>query len=319
MSIRWDTRNKRWRFEFDRYVQGHRHRLSRLLPKGWSRAQADAYDGKETARLYAVATGVTRAEPLIDTAVELYLRDKEHLKSHAQATEHLAAIAWAYIGKPVTALPDVARLVVDTAETAAATVRNRLALLKAAARWAWKKHGLTEHDPSARMQLPSVRNERHNYYARAQMLAACRRCTNWQAQIAIRVSFYTGMRLSELLRVRVDRGLLLLEDTKNGDVRAIPIHHKIAHLVHMLPLQAKRHTIQVAWMRARDRAGVSGTFHDLRHSAASEMVNAGVPLFEVGAVLGHRDTRSTKRYSHLTAARLQQAVNTIGRKPKAAA
>lgn len=50
MSIRWDTRNKRWRYEFDRYIQGRRHRLSRLLPRGWSQAQADAYDRTEGAR-----------------------------------------------------------------------------------------------------------------------------------------------------------------------------------------------------------------------------------------------------------------------------
>lgn len=44
------------------------------------------------------------------------------------------------------------------------------------------------------------------------------------------------------------------------------------------------------------------------------MVNAGVDLYTVGAVLGHRDPRSTKRYAHLTARTLADAVGTIGRK-----
>lgn len=64
MSIRWDTRNKRWRYEFDRVFAGRRHRLSRLLPRGWNRAQADAYDRQEGARLAAIASGIQRAEPL---------------------------------------------------------------------------------------------------------------------------------------------------------------------------------------------------------------------------------------------------------------
>jgi len=52
--------------------------------------------------------------------------------------------------------------------------------------------------------------------------------------------------------------------------------------------------------------------HDLRHSAASEMVNAGVDLFVVGAVLGHKDGRSTRRYAHLTGATLAEALGAIG-------
>ena len=315
MSIRWDTRNKRWRFEFDRYIAGGRARAGKLLPRGWSQAQADTYDRQESARLYAVATGVEQRDPLIDEAVALYLRDKTALKSFKATAEHLAAIAWAYMGKPMSALPAVAALVVDTAETAPATVRNRLACLKAAARWAWKKHNLVAADPTARMQLPAVRNERHVYATRREMLKLCRACDHWQAQIAIRVAFYTGMRLGELYRVERGDGVLVLADTKNGDRRAVPVHPKITHLVPLLPLTAPKITVQRAWQRARTAANLEHLhFHDLRHSAASEMVNAGVDLFTVGRVLGHRDARSTARYSHLTTDALAAAVGKIGKK-----
>ena len=40
--------------------------------------------------------------------------------------------------------------------------------------------------------------------------------------------------------------------------------------------------------------------HELRHPAASFMVNSGVDLFAVGKVLGHADHKSTMRYSYLT-------------------
>ena len=145
MSISWDTRNKRWRYQFDRVIAGQRHRASRLLPAGWSQAQADAFDRQESGRLYAVASGIERADPLIDTAVAHYLRDKQHLKSWRGAAEHLAAIAWAYTGRPMADLPQVARDVAENRVIAAVdggraehvisptTVRNRLALLNSVA------------------------------------------------------------------------------------------------------------------------------------------------------------------------------------------
>jgi site-specific recombinase XerD len=52
--------------------------------------------------------------------------------------------------------------------------------------------------------------------------------------------------------------------------------------------------------------------HDLRHSAASEMINADVDLYVVGAVLGHKDPRSTARYAHLQHRTLSEAVRKIG-------
>lgn len=328
MSIRWDKRNKRWRFEFDRYVQGGRKRSSRLLPKGWSQAQADAYDGIETARLYSVATGVDQADPLIDSAVQLYLQDKTSLKSHKAAMEHLAAIAWAYVGKPMSALPEVARQITtqttgDRGKLAAATIRNRLALLKAACRWAWRAHGLTKHDPTARMQLPQVRNERQVYASRVQVGQLAWAADRRDLRAVILLAFYSGLRLGEILRAEPVPGALLVRDTKNGDSRAVPIHPRAQRLLNLLPITAPKITLQRAFQRARVRAKLPHIhIHDLRHSAASELINAGVDLYTVGAVLGHRDPRSTQRYAHLRHATLADAVSKIGlksphNKPKA--
>lgn len=326
MSIQWDARNKRWRWQFKRSLAGVRHRHSRLLPEGWSRAQADAFDASETARLAAVAAGIDQTDPLIETAVGLYLADKQHLKSLRSAAEHLAAIAWAYAGRPMSQLPEIAREVATRRlipasakrgehEISPATARNRLALLKAACRHAWRVHGLTDSDPTTRMVLPAVRNERQTYIDRRQMLMIARACTNRQARAAIRLAFYSGLRLGELRAAELEAGMILLRDTKNGDLRAVPPHPRIAHLAGWLPLPAPKITIQRAFDRARRAVGLPEVrFHDLRHSAASAMVNAGVDLYVVGQVLGHRDPRSTKRYAHLTASTLAAAVATIGQK-----
>lgn len=57
--------------------------------------------------------------------------------------------------------------------------------------------------------------------------------------------------------------------------------------------------------------------HDLRHSAASFMVNSGVDLFAVGKVLGHASYQSTQRYSHLANDTLLKAVEAGAAKHKA--
>jgi site-specific recombinase XerD len=40
--------------------------------------------------------------------------------------------------------------------------------------------------------------------------------------------------------------------------------------------------------------------HDLRHSFASIAVSGGDSLYLVGKLLGHRQSRTTERYAHLT-------------------
>ena len=64
-----------------------------------------------------------------------------------------------------------------------------------------------------------------------------------------------------------------------------------------------------AWDTARTAAGLSDVrIHDLRHSAASFMINAGIDLFAVGKVLGHADHQSTMKYAHLANDTLLAAV-----------
>lgn len=323
MPIRWDTRNKRWRYEFDRVIEGRRQRTSRLLPKGWSQAQADAFDRRESGRLYDVATGgKSGASALIETAVEHYLRDKTKLKSRQSVIENLAAIAWAYSGKTFAELPAIAKLVNETREgvrdgkvLSDATVKNRLALLKAACRWGWKAHGMSESDPTARMQLPEVKNERHVYKDRADMLLLAQAADRRDVRALIRVAFYTGMRKGELRRATFRDGALHLTDTKNGTRRSVPVHPRILVCMRFVPFTAPKSTLDRAWQRARYAVDMEEVhLHDLRHSAASEMVNAEVDLFTVGAILGHKDTRSTQRYSHLQHGTLADAVGKIGRR-----
>jgi integrase len=318
----------RWLFQFDRVIPGAgRQRANRLLPQGWTRAQAQAYDQRETARLYALATGVQQQRHLIEDAVLAYLEQHAvHLKNRSDLEGALAILMPFYAGKTMEQLPEVAEEYAKKAKgedgqpIKPATVRNRLAYLRAACRWAWKHHKMGEHDPAERMILPKVKNARHVYLTRPQAVRVFRRMgLSWERDAA-RVAFYTGWRISEVLAavpVETPSGLALaIPDTKNGLPRMVPVHHRVTHLVRRhWPPQTTKWTVSKKVKAALRAEGLGhARLHDLRHSAASEMINAGVDLYTVGGVLGHKSAVSTARYAHLAQERLREAVGKIGAK-----
>ena len=73
-------------------------------------------------------------------------------------------------------------------------------------------------------------------------------------------------------------------------------------------------TIFISWNTARCEAGLPELrLHDLRHSFASFLVNAGRSLYEVQELLGHASIQTTSRYAHLSRERLAEAVELIPR------
>lgn len=324
MSIRYDARNQRWRFEFDRAIAGRRQRASRLLPKGYTRAEAQAFDVAETKRLHGIASGAIKQEPLIEDAVLLYLKHHApQLKSFENLKRELRACFDAYAGRPFSDLAAIA-IAYRPEGLAPATVRNRLAYLRAACRYAYKHHGMGERNPADTMPMPKVRNERHVYLGRAELLAICRAIKPGAARAMTRLAFYSGMRAAEPgLATLTDEGdafVLAGDSTKNERPRVVPVHPRVAHVVRnpqLWPPKVTRWTVSKAFKAGARAAGYGDArLHDLRHSTASEMINAGVDLYTVGGVLGHKSPASTRRYSHLATKTLRQAVAKVGKTPR---
>lgn len=317
MPVYFDSTRKRWRFEFSRLIGGRRRRATKLLPAGWTRRDAEAYAHTQDARLFAIATGAAKEQPLIAAAVRLYLEQHAAtLKGRAYLERDLELVLPWYAGRRMDELPSVvAAYTTDNPGLSPATIKLRMAYLRAACRWAWRRHGMGDHDPAERVILPTVRNERHEYITRAELLRIARIIKHLDARAMVLLAFYSGMRWSECMRAEPTANGWLLTDTKNGERRLVPIHPKVAHLARRWPREIVERTAQAWWRYAADACGHQGLrFHDLRHSAASAMINAGVPLYTVGAVLGHKAAASTKRYSHLDTSTLTEAVARIGRR-----
>src|ERR1700741_2934223 len=65
-----------------------------------------------------------------------------------------------------------------------------------------------------------------------------------------------------------------------------------------------RHVVGAGQQRRR--------LHGLRHTAASLMVGAGVPLFDVAKILGHSTLAVTMRYAHFAPAAGRAAIERLG-------
>lgn len=316
MPIRRDKKTGFLVFEFNRVIKDQRIRVRKRLPKSWNRAQADAYDRQESAKLYAVATGVQRPEFTIEDAVERYIKERcPELKAGANAAHELAHIFWAYQGRPITALADVCKAyaIKEKARLAPATIKNRIRYLTAACRYGWKHHGMSEHDPAAAVLVPTVKNERQTYIDRADMVRLARACKDRSVRACIKIAFYSGMRAGEILRAEQKDGFFVLHDTKNGSPRLVPIHPRLFSCLKIE--KPTRFVLGYHFRAARAAVNLDGLkFHDLRHSAASSMINNDVDLYTVGAVLGHKSAASTKRYAHLATASLKTALMKIGKK-----
>lgn len=311
MPSYYDKARKRWRYEFDRLIDGRRQRARKLLPRGWTEAQAEAYAREQDAKLYASATGAGKGQPLISEAVAAYL--KEHaptLKNRAKLTADLSLCFDWYKGRTMGQLADVvAEYTADNSDLKPATIRVRMAYLRAACRWAWKRKGLGSHDPAERVVMPKVRNARHRYIDRNQVIQLARAIPNRDSRAFVLIAFYSGMRRAEIARAVPTPDGWLLEDTKNGERRIVPIHPRTAHLARRWPCEISLNALQHHFRAAADAVGLQGLrFHDLRHSTASALIARGVDLYTVGGILGHKSTQSTSRYAHLSSKAMSKAI-----------
>jgi integrase len=132
---------------------------------------------------------------------------------------------------------------------------------------------------------------------------------NWQEK-SWRIPFTKSgkVRHVPLSEGAVEVLLILKNDTDQSAVKGVALPHNV--FIFANPKTLKPYvSIFYSWDTARKLAGMPELrVHDLRHSFASFLVNAGRSLYEVQELLGHSDIRTTSRYAHLNRERLVGAV-----------
>ncbi|MBA3320474.1 MAG: site-specific integrase [Pyrinomonadaceae bacterium] len=160
-----------------------------------------------------------------------------------------------------------------------------------------------------------------------QSLFAALAGSEWVSHIVLFAS-HTGMRRGEIFNLRwfdidLTRETVHVRQSKNGKARAVPMNETIKSLLQGLPKTSEYvfpspktggRVMDVGrqFERAVKEAGLENfRFHDLRHTAATRMADAGVDPFTLAYIFGWSDIRMAMRYTHATNATMRQAVRSL--------
>lgn len=312
MSIR--RKGNRWEV---RLRLGRGRRIERTLPPGATRHDARTLETQIHRAQIDAATG-RKPERLIDEALDQWIATgADKLRSWPRDLKYRFNVLREYtVGKPLDELVDVAEKIKKNGQAeglAAPSINRYVALLRRIGnlteRWGW-----TDLPLGRRVQLLPERSERHVYLTPDQVRSLAKHAQQPVADM-IHFAALTGLRLGEMLRLQPEQvrdGLLILtSDTKNGRPRGVPLPPEAAQIaVKRLPWGISRDQLRDRFLKARKAAGMTHVhWHDLRHTYASWLVQAGQPLTAVRDLLGHSSLAVTNRYSHLAPAHLVTAVS----------
>jgi len=195
----------------------------------------------------------------------------------------------------------------------------------------WEVEGL-ERNPTAGIALFPENNKRERYLKEDEALRlfeALEASPNPLLPFIIAMLLLTGARKREVLTARwadidLEQRLWRIEFNKTGKTRHVPISDGLLALLEKLPRREGEEylftspktgkpfiSIFHSWDTARRKAGLADLrIHDLRHSFASYVINAGRSLYEVQKLLGHTQVKTTQRYAHLSHDSLLSAADT---------
>jgi integrase len=213
-----------------------------------------------------------------------------------------------------------------------ATVKRYLAVLSHAFTIARKEWHWLDTNPVLNVGKPKEPPGRVRYLSddeRPRLLDACQKSANADLYVAVILAISTGGRRMEILGLRwkqvdLNRAVITLYETKNGDIRALPLTAKALDLMRQrakvrrietdLVFPSNRNPqkpvdLRAPWESALHEAGILDFhWHDLRHTCASYLAMNGASLAEIAEVLGHKTLSMVKRYTHLSQAHVASVV-----------
>lgn len=171
-------------------------------------------------------------------------------------------------------------------------------------------------DPLRHTQHEREDNIRHRTLVGTEEERLWKACCCQTDRTVLALALHTAARCGEMHRARfgdfdLEAMSWHLPRTKNGKPRTLPLTPTVLREVQALRAEADGEqlftcktpsALSQRMMRIRDRAGVTDIgLHDLRRSAATRAIVAGVPLTTVLNVLGHSNLKTAHRYLAITA------------------
>ncbi len=204
------------------------------------------------------------------------------------------------------------------------TVVRYLAALSHALTIGMKEWGWLDDSPMRKVRKPTEPRGRVRFLddqERISLLNACKDSTNPYLHPAFVLAISTGMRQGELMNLRWEdidlfSGRIILNHTKNGDRRLVPVRGLALQLLLELKNKQKKDIgllfpshenpqkpmdLRFPWEQALKMAHIRGyKWHDNRHSCASYLLMNGASLAEIAGILGHKTLAMVKRYAHMS-------------------
>jgi len=217
---------------------------------------------------------------------------------------------------------------------AANTVNNELRLLSHAYNLAIREWEWADSNPVSRVSKEKVNNQAERWLTHEEEQSILALSPLWLREIVI-FAINTGLRQDELIKLswdRVDlfrRTLTILEQKNKGkdtlplNARALDVlkaRHKVRSIKSNLVFFNKESEPHDASNLRRsfylyvEKAKVNKCrFHDLRHTFATRLVQAGVDLYKVQKLMRHKSPIMTQRYAHHYPESLRDGVETLDR------
>ena len=280
-------------------------RIHRILAPGATASDAKQLEAELRNALKRKTPNIP-GDPPLTAIMGVYLEHAKNLRSPETATHHANRLGpWVEKYRASEARECAAHVLKDmTGHYAPATINRSLGALKKALAIAWEQN-LTPENYGLRVKRVKENNQRDTVLT-LQQVKKLADCASEQVRACIWIAIYTGCRRGEILALtKADIGEKTITirsgNTKTLKTRTVPIAAPVRTWLKHIPITINFEGLKSGFRRAREAAGMPEvTFHDLRRSCGTIMVQNGVDLYVVSKLLGHSTVAVTQsRYAHL--------------------